>query len=96
MTLSAARSGDQVRVTTTYGPVTNTVDEHVLHVASFWGQLGRLLAESPEHVEATARVHYERYRASSGGKSAVSGAELPGWDDQREEIRQHWRATVTG
>lgn len=96
MTISFARKGDQVRLTYTYGPATFTADEHVLHMASAWGQLGRLLAEQPEHVEATARLHYERYRASSGGVSAVSGAELPDWDGQSDQIREHWRKTVTG
>jgi len=36
------------------------------------------------------QLAYEAYRSSSGGKSLVSGAELPPWDDLPEDIRDAW------
>lgn len=44
--------------------------------------------------DAPARAAYERYLASSGGKSLVSGAELPGWDALSPEIKAAWMAAV--
>lgn len=44
--------------------------------------------------DAPARAAYERYLAASGGKSLVSGAELPGWDALSAEIRAAWMAAV--
>jgi hypothetical protein len=38
------------------------------------------------------RVAYEGYFRASDGKSLVSGAALPTWDDSRAEIQQAWRA----
>lgn len=99
MTLTAEWSNEsktQVIVRTTYGIVTNEVQEDRGHVASFWAQLGRLLAQHPEHAEGAARDNYERYCRSAGGVSAVSGEPLPAWDEQDERIRGHWLATVTG
>lgn len=45
----------------------------------------------PEHP---ARCAYERYLYSSGGKSLVSGAELPSFDALSPEIRSAWMAAV--
>jgi hypothetical protein len=39
------------------------------------------------------RIAYEAYVASCGGKS-VHGEDLPSWDDQAPEIRQHWQAAA--
>jgi hypothetical protein len=36
------------------------------------------------------RANYDGYCESSGGKSLVSGADLPGWDDLKDEIRVAW------
>jgi hypothetical protein len=44
--------------------------------------------------DAPARAAYERYLAASGGKSLVSGAELPGWDALSPEIQAAWMAAV--
>jgi hypothetical protein len=102
MTLSAQwadSSGhlkDDVIVRTTYGPVTNEVSENHQHVAAFWAQLGRLLAERPEHREARGRVMYERYADHADGRSAVTGEPLPAWDEAEEEIREHWRHAAAG
>lgn len=45
MTLSASRVGDtaNIKVRTTYGPITNEVDENYQHVRGFHVQLGQLL-----------------------------------------------------
>jgi hypothetical protein len=94
MTLSASWEGtakDQVTVRTTYGPVTNLVTEDRGHVASFWNELGRLLAQHPEHREAMAKGGYQRY-AQHAGYVSVRGEELPEWDDAKEDVREHWRA----
>jgi hypothetical protein len=80
-----------VEVHCTHGPIAISVTEDRGHVASFWSQLGRLLHSSPELREARARAGYERYARSAGGVSAVSGDTLPTWDEQAEEIREHWR-----
>lgn len=37
------------------------------------------------------QVAYEGYCAVSDGKSLVSGAPLPAWDEQAAEIREAWR-----
>lgn len=43
-------------------------------------------------MEDLAKVAYEAYRASSGGRSLVSGAELPAYEDLSREIRDAWDA----
>lgn len=45
-------------------------------------------------ADAPARAAYERYLASSGGKSLVSGADLPGWDALSPGIKAAWMAAV--
>ena len=42
--------------------------------------------------ESSGQVAYEAYCASTGWKSAVSGAQLPAWGDQSEAIRDAWEA----
>lgn len=39
-------------------------------------------------------VAYAGYCAASDGKSLVSGAELPSWENLPEEIRTAWRASA--
>jgi len=103
MTLTAARDDREpqnIKVRTTYGPITNEVIEHEGHVASFWSQLGRLLAENGRHAEAQARAGYERYRAHADGLS-VHGEELPSWDDlsvtkEGTDVQAHWIAAFGG
>lgn len=91
MTISASREGDDIKISITYGPVTASVIEFESYAASFWGQLGRLL----HNPEQQARIGYERYRQHAGGVSKFTGAELPAFDDQDEEIRAHWIAAFT-
>jgi hypothetical protein len=38
------------------------------------------------------QIAYEAYRAHSGGKSLVSGAQIPAWDDADPVIRSAWEA----
>jgi hypothetical protein len=57
MTLHATRDGQQVTVTTTYGPVRNEVTEDAGHVRSFHGHLGRLLDEAEAEVKAAQHGH---------------------------------------
>lgn len=87
---------DRITVRTTYGPVTNEVTEDRGHVASFWSQLGRLLANDPEHVEREARGAYTRYSEHAGGVSKYSGGTLPAWEDVDEDVKEHWRHSVRG
>lgn len=44
--------------------------------------------------ETPGRMAYERYLHRSGGKSLVSGAELPGWEGLAPEIREAWMAAA--
>jgi len=40
------------------------------------------------------KIAYEAYCKQSDGKSLVSGAELPSWDDLNESIRLAWNASA--
>jgi len=42
----------------------------------------------------TARIAYEAYARSTGGKSLVSGDTLPGWDDLPQPIQWAWDAAA--
>jgi hypothetical protein len=44
--------------------------------------------------DGPGRAAYKRYLGASGGKSLVSGAELPGYDALPEAIRAAWRAAA--
>jgi hypothetical protein len=44
-------------------------------------------------LEKIARAGYRAYLESCGGKS-VHGEILPAWEEQRQEIRAHWRAAA--
>lgn len=103
MTLWASRDEHDpsiVAVQCTYGPVTFKVTEHESHVGSFWSELGRLLAQNRQHVEAQARAGYERYREHANGVS-VNGDALPAWEDlavtkEGADVQEHWAAVFGG
>ncbi len=40
-----------------------------------------------------AKIAYEAYRESCGGRS-IRGEALPEWEDQTPEIRSHWDAAA--
>lgn len=40
--------------------------------------------------ELLGRLAYEAYLEACGGRSLVSGDELPEWDDQSPEIKAAW------
>jgi hypothetical protein len=44
--------------------------------------------------QEVARVAYEAYADATGGRSAVTGAELPSWGDQSQQIRAAWVAAA--
>lgn len=43
-------------------------------------------------MNTLGQVAYEAYCDSTGWKSAVSGAQLPAWDDQADKIKAAWEA----
>ena len=43
-----------------------------------------------EEIRELGEVAYAGYFKASGGKSLISGADLPAWDEQAPEIRQAW------
>lgn len=45
-------------------------------------------------VDLRGRAAYEAYCHAVGGRSAISGEELPTWDGQRPDIREAWRAAA--
>lgn len=45
-------------------------------------------------VTTSGQVAYEAYFAASDGKSLISGAPLPGWDDQADPIKDAWQAAA--
>jgi hypothetical protein len=45
-------------------------------------------------VSTPGQDAYEGYWRSAGGRSAWSGDELPPWDEQSAEIRDHWEAAA--
>lgn len=55
---------------------------------------GVVVAEITSGFDFPARCAYERYLAAAGGKSLVSGAELPGWDDLASNIKMAWAAAA--
>jgi hypothetical protein len=96
MTLHATREGKMVTVHTTYGPVTNAITEEAGHVAHFHAQLGSLLGDDKLNVktpEQRAREGHARFAASVDATGEVSPQ--PAFDEQPEEIRNHWIAAFT-
>jgi hypothetical protein len=47
-------------------------------------------------MEDLARIAYEAYLISCGGRSAWDGGQLPTWEEQSPEIRAHWDAAAQG
>jgi hypothetical protein len=43
-------------------------------------------------LKTVGQSNYEGYRRESGGKSLVSGAEIPEWGELPEEIQEAWEA----
>ena len=41
------------------------------------------------------KIAYDAYFNHSGGKSLISGAPLPTWEDQAPEIEAAWQAAAT-
>lgn len=97
MTLWASRDAQRpeiIGVQCTYGPVTFKVEEHEGHVASFWSELGRLLAANPAHAEQRARAAYERYMLH-----VEEAGEEPGewsWEGLDQAGRDHWVKALSG
>jgi hypothetical protein len=46
------------------------------------------------NLELLAQAAYEAYRQTVGGRSAITGDELPTWAQQRPDIREAWRAAA--
>jgi hypothetical protein len=44
--------------------------------------------------EGTGRIAYEAYAEFTGGRSLVTGADLPTWPDLPEAIRLAWTAAA--
>lgn len=84
MTLFATRRDDNIKIHCTSGPVTFAVDEHALHVAHFWSEVGRLLAQDKVHRDAVGRAAYMRFN-----KDDSEG--LTDWADLDELTRERWR-----
>lgn len=95
MTLFANRDEHtgNVKVQCTYGPTSFAVDEDPRSARAFHGQLGRLLDEVEGRTpEQRARDAHGRFAASV---VAAGGSEQPAFDEQPDEIRQHWIAALT-
>ncbi len=45
-------------------------------------------------MDELGKIAYEAYCASTGGRSLVSGAQLPVWEQQAQEIRAAWNAAA--
>lgn len=46
--------------------------------------------------EKLGKIAYEAYCDSVGWRSAISGAKLPTWQDQNEQIKQAWCESACG
>ena len=42
-------------------------------------------------MKSYGQIAYEAYSSHTDGKSLVSGAELPKWDELRKEIKEAWK-----
>lgn len=96
MTLWASRDAHRpeiIGVQCTYGPITFKVEEQEGHVASFWSELGRVLASNPAHTEARARAGYGRH---ADRMSAQKEVPFPKWENLDQEERDHWIAVFSG
>lgn len=52
------------------------------------------MSESPTVRASFGRVAYHGYREFADGRSLVSGAPLPTWDEQSDEIKSAWDAAA--
>lgn len=50
--------------------------------------------ENETNEEALGKVAYEAYCDQSGGKSAITGADLPTWDNQADGVKACWMAAA--
>jgi hypothetical protein len=53
-----------------------------------------IVEETEDVDEVLGKAAYTGYLASCKGKSLISGAPLPGWDEQAENIREAWRTAA--
>jgi hypothetical protein len=51
-------------------------------------------AESTDVKPTFGNVAYNAYRTASGGRSLVTGAPIPPWDDMPEAIKDVWDASA--
>jgi len=54
------------------------------------------LTETQELTMKMAQVGYESYSAYTGHKSAVTGCDLPKWDQLPASVRNAWFASAEG
>ena len=54
----------------------------------------RLGAQARVGARPLGEVAYSGYFVACAGKSLISGAELPSWDEQADEIRAAWQAAA--
>jgi hypothetical protein len=62
------------------------------HVAEKNPEYNQDPAASFAIYRSLGQIAYEAYCASTGGKSLISGDQLPGWDGLKPEIRTAWEA----
>lgn len=62
------------------------------HVAEMNPECVQDPAASFDIYHSLGQIAYEAYCASTGGKSLISGDQLPGWDGLKPEIRTAWEA----
>ncbi len=70
-------------------------EQHVkggLWIAFTKGMVAMTPETKGEQMSTLGRIAYEAYRAKSGGKSLISGADIPGFDALPEAIKQAWEA----
>jgi hypothetical protein len=51
--------------------------------------------ESSSPNKSPGQIAYEAYCGSSEGKSLISGATLPAWENQNPQIQQAWEAAAS-
>lgn len=54
----------------------------------------KLVETNLESQLSLGREAYEAYCRSSGGKSLVSGADLPTWENLSDEIKSAWKCSA--
>jgi hypothetical protein len=66
--------------------------QHLAAVTKEWPECVQDPAASFDIYHSLGQTAYEAYCASSGGKSLISGAQLPTWDGLKPEIKTAWEA----